>query len=153
MFNKFKYLVIVFYIGCNANEISEIDKSSIQSILDENQKIHEYLFKNDTGIPSIENLQKVVSLVKSENKDLAVKYSELKQNLQNINFKTRKDFIIGYSVFSENLAGILKKYKLTGTYHHFYCPMEEKSWVSKGIKIENPYAPEMRDCGEIIQKY
>jgi hypothetical protein len=29
--------------------------------------------------------------------------------------------------------------------------MVNKYWVSKGEKIENPYAAEMRDCGEIVE--
>lgn len=36
-------------------------------------------------------------------------------------------------------------------YNRFYCPMVDKSWLMTGREVKNPYAPEMRDCGELIQ--
>ncbi|TGK81668.1 DUF3347 domain-containing protein [Leptospira noumeaensis] len=36
-------------------------------------------------------------------------------------------------------------------YNRFYCPMVDKSWVMTGKEVKNPYAPEMRDCGELLQ--
>lgn len=38
----------------------------------------------------------------------------------------------------------------TDTYSKFYCPMVEKRWIMSGRAIRNPFAPEMRDCGELI---
>ncbi|ABZ99317.1 Hypothetical protein; putative signal peptide [Leptospira biflexa serovar Patoc strain 'Patoc 1 (Paris)'] len=36
-------------------------------------------------------------------------------------------------------------------YNRFYCPMVDKSWLMTGREVKNPYAPEMRDCGELMQ--
>nr|WP_232227811.1 hypothetical protein [Leptospira wolbachii] len=36
-------------------------------------------------------------------------------------------------------------------YNRFYCPMVDKFWLMTGREVKNPYAPEMRDCGELIQ--
>ncbi|EKJ87456.1 DUF3347 domain-containing protein [Leptospira meyeri] len=36
-------------------------------------------------------------------------------------------------------------------YNRFYCPMVDKSWLMTGREVKNPYAPEMRDCGELLQ--
>lgn len=36
-------------------------------------------------------------------------------------------------------------------YNRFYCPMVDKSWLMTGKEVKNPYAPEMRDCGELLQ--
>lgn len=36
-------------------------------------------------------------------------------------------------------------------YNRFYCPMVDKSWLMTGKEVKNPYAPEMRDCGELMQ--
>lgn len=36
-------------------------------------------------------------------------------------------------------------------YNRFYCPMVDKSWLMTGREVKNPYAPEMRDCGELVQ--
>ncbi|MCW7491330.1 hypothetical protein ND861_01545 [Leptospira sp. 2 VSF19] len=36
-------------------------------------------------------------------------------------------------------------------YNRFYCPMVDKYWLMTGREVKNPYAPEMRDCGELLQ--
>lgn len=36
-------------------------------------------------------------------------------------------------------------------YNRFYCPMVDKFWLMTGREVKNPYAPEMRDCGELVQ--
>lgn len=59
-------------------------------------------------------------------------------------------FFQAYSSFSENLAESLKLAGGTGVFNRFYCPMVNKTWVSQGTKIQNPYAPEMRDCGDLV---
>lgn len=36
--------------------------------------------------------------------------------------------------------------------HLFYCPMVRKSWVAEGTQVRNPYAADMRSCGDLVSK-
>ncbi|MCB1177696.1 MAG: DUF3347 domain-containing protein, partial [Leptospiraceae bacterium] len=51
---------------------------------------------------------------------------------------------------SEKLSEVAKLAEIK-EYNKFYCPMVEKYWIAKGEKIENPYASDMRECGEMIR--
>ena len=36
-------------------------------------------------------------------------------------------------------------------YNKFYCPMVQKYWIAKGKEIQNAYAADMRECGELVK--
>lgn len=76
---------------------------------------------------------------------------KMKNFLQDKDTKDIEKFFQAYSSFSENLADSLRLAGGTGVFNRFYCPMINKTWVSHGTKIQNPYAPEMRDCGDLVR--
>lgn len=55
------------------------------------------------------------------------------------------------SKIQEILVQIKTEVPNQSKYNRFYCPMVDKSWLMTGREVKNPYAPEMRDCGELIQ--
>jgi len=133
-------------------DLQSNDKNNLIKVFDENLKIHQLLFKDDKVIPKLTSLITVTDKTLFKNQDLISRIILLEQNLKSIDSKNRESFITGYSHFSKELTGVIKQFGLKDKYTHFYCPMVDKTWVSTGYKIENPYAPDMRDCGEIIQE-
>ena len=60
-------------------------------------------------------------------------------------------FFESLSSFSETFTDILKVNNIQTEYNKFYCPMVSKYWVAKGDVIQNPYASDMRECGELVK--
>ena len=148
------FVILIFQTACGDKTavLSENDKNALQQILDANQEIHQILFKSDSATPSLKKVTEGVSAFSPQDPVLANFSRDLKESVNNVPETDRKSFIIAYSSFSIILAKTIKVAGLEGKYNQFYCPMEERTWVSSGLKIENPYAPDMRDCGEIIQE-
>jgi hypothetical protein len=150
-----KYLaILLFFVFSCKGAVDSSQKNSILKILSENQKIHEQLIaKSDSTLDTkaLFNSIKEAELICEKNKDLKVELEKLELTLSNINTSDQEAFFKSMSSFSEKLTDILKANKIGTDYHKFYCPMVEKYWIAKGEGIQNPYAPEMRDCGELVK--
>ncbi|TGK28192.1 DUF3347 domain-containing protein [Leptospira gomenensis] len=130
--------------------ISEREKDALQRILVENQTIHAFLMKEENKIPNLEPLRSELASLTSLNGGLKSQAETMANSLPSRENKDLEKFFQAYSSFSETLADSVKLAGGNGVFNRFYCPMVKKTWVSQGIKIENPYAPEMRDCGDLV---
>ncbi|WCL50112.1 LIC13259/LIC11441 family protein [Leptospira sp. GIMC2001] len=155
--NTAKAILIISFIfhftTCSEKQepISENDRKNINSLIEENDKVHQFLIKTEDGLPSLEGIQTQISaLEKSSNSELANLAKSMRVNLSKVAGKDQENDFEAYSLFSENLAELLKKFPSDNSVNRFYCPMVKKTWVAKGRSVQNPYAPEMRDCGELI---
>lgn len=147
-------LILLFLFFSCKTELDNNTKNSILKILSENQKVHEQLIQSETVIPDTNALLASIREAKSltsQNKNLASELEKLEAILNAINPKDREAFFGSISSFSEGLTDILKVNHLQTDYNKFYCPMVSKYWIAKGKEIQNPYAPEMRECGEIVK--
>ncbi|ABJ74937.1 LIC13259/LIC11441 family protein [Leptospira borgpetersenii] len=131
--------------------ITESEKDVLQQILVENESIHSFLMKEEGKIPDTSKLISHIKTLISLNGGLKSSAEKMKNFLQDKDTKDIEKFFQAYSSFSENLADSLKLAGGTGVFNRFYCPMINKTWVSHGTKIQNPYAPEMRDCGDLVR--
>lgn len=131
--------------------ITESEKDVLQQILVENESIHSFLMKEEGKIPDTSKLISHINALISLNGGLKSSAEKMKNFLQDKDTKDIEKFFQAYSSFSENLADSLKLAGGTGVFNRFYCPMINKTWVSHGTKIQNPYAPEMRDCGDLVR--
>ncbi len=130
--------------------MTEQEKDILQQILMENESIHKFLMKEEEKIPDTNQLiAHVVELV-SLNGGLKSQAEKMQNSLKDKVTQDVEKIFQAYSSFSENLAESLKLAGGTGVFNRFYCPMVNKTWVSQGTKIRNPYAPEMRDCGDLV---
>ncbi|MBP7280299.1 MAG: DUF3347 domain-containing protein [Leptospiraceae bacterium] len=150
-----KYVVIIlfFILSCKAEMDGNL-KTAILKILTENQKVHELMLAKPDNIPEIN----MVLIAVKEAKSLALKNENIKKDLEkleliltNVNSKDKDAFFESLSSFSEIVTDILKVNKIQTQYNKFYCPMVSKYWIAKGELVENPYAPEMRECGELVK--
>jgi len=147
-------LVTLALANCKGKpELSSAETDLIGKILEENQKVHKILFEHDTRIPSVVTLMKLSIDAKEQsvNPELTATLEEIVTDLSGTSNTDREKFDTQYSRVSEKLAKIIRTFGIK-QYHEFYCPMEKRTWVSTGIKIMNPYASDMRDCGEMVQE-
>ena len=152
-FMKYLILLLFLFFSCKA-ELDTNAKNSILKILSENQKVHEQLIQSETEIPKTNALLASIQEAKSQttqNKNLTSELEKLEAIVNAINPKDREAFFGSMSSFSEGLTDILKVNQLQTGYNKFYCPMVSKYWIAKGEQIQNPYAPEMRECGELVK--
>ncbi len=150
---KYIIILLLFLVSCKGSIDSEL-KNSLLKILSENQKVHEVLLSKSDVIPDTQQLLASVKEAKSQaekNEDIKKQLDKIESNLTNINSKDKEAFFESLSSFSETLTDILKANQIQTEYNKFYCPMVAKYWVAKGEVIQNPYAPEMRECGELVK--
>ncbi len=150
-----KYIVIIlfFIFSCKGSVDSGL-KNSLLKILTENQKIHTVLLANTDSIPDTTPVLNAVKEAKSlseKNEDIKKQLDKMESVLTNINSKDKEAFFESLSSFSETLTDILKANQIKTEYNKFYCPMVAKYWIAKGEEIQNPYAPDMRECGELVK--
>jgi glutaredoxin 2 len=150
-----KYIVIIlFFIFSCKGSIDSGLKNSLLKILVENQKVHEVLLAKADTIPDTKAILDSVKEARSfseKNEDIKKQLEKMESILTNINSKDKEAFFESLSSFSETLTDILKANQIKTEYNKFYCPMVAKYWVAKGEEIQNPYAPEMRECGELVK--
>lgn len=144
--------ILLFLVFCakQRTPITEPEKDALQSILLENESIHSFLMKEEGKIPEVAKLEANVQALITLNGGLKSEAEKMLKSLQEKDPKDVEKFFQAYSSFSETLAESVKLAGGNGVFNKFYCPMVKKTWVSQGTKIQNPYAPEMRDCGDIV---
>ncbi len=146
------FTMILFYsCGEKSVAMTEKDQSTIQSVLEENERVHKILIRTENGLPSLLELKKAVEILAlSDQKEISSLAKKMNLNLNSIQGKDLEEDFINFSAFSENLTELITQYSIQGS-HTFYCPMVKKYWVAKGKMVQNPYSSEMRDCGNIVE--
>jgi hypothetical protein len=146
---------LVFLISCGSSkapEPSEITRTAFSRVLQENDKVIESIIKDGEKVPDLSALLTVVENGKSVVVEAGLKRAleEEGRILQDASKKGKDEFYEAYSRFAEHLSVSMTTGGVTlEDYNRFYCPMVSKYWLAKGTEILNPFAPEMRDCGEI----
>jgi len=144
-------ICLFFLSSCEAPKIpfSDQDTALISEVFAETQKVHEGLLQNSPSLKIDRLRSSIEALSKSTHPRIKEWKSQLTENLP----KKPDDLDTSFEELSKLsllLVEIKKEIKLPETYQQFYCPMVEKYWVAKDKEVRNPYAPEMRDCGELI---
>ncbi|EMJ95239.1 PF11827 family protein [Leptospira kirschneri str. JB] len=145
--------ILIFFSSCKKPDpvVTKQEKDILQQILMENESIHKFLMKEEEKIPDTSQLMARVAELISLNGGLKSPAEKMQNSLKDKETQDVEKFFQAYSSFSESLAESLKLAGGTGVFNRFYCPMVNKTWVSQGTKIQNPYAPEMRDCGDLVR--
>ncbi|PJZ70011.1 hypothetical protein CH373_13225 [Leptospira perolatii] len=130
--------------------LSETEIPIFQAILKENDNVVEALLRSENLVPDTSKLLSLIDSFAAINGNGQKKALEMKEIIQKIDKSNLQTSFENLSKFSEILAATMKTNQLSGGHNQFYCPMVRKTWVLSGKKIRNPYAPEMRDCGELI---
>lgn len=106
--------------------------------------------QTENGLPSLQGLEAAVfALESSRNGKVANLAQKMKVSIQKVNGQNKEEDFQNFSDYSDSLAQILNMMDGAGAYK-FHCPMVKKSWIAKGKDVKNPYAPEMRTCGDLI---
>jgi hypothetical protein len=143
-------IAILWSCGGASEPLKDQDIRMIQSVIEENQKIQEFLIQTENGMPSLQGLESsIFTLESSTHPKLSKLAQKMKIKIQAIHGKDKESDFQNFSDFSEILVELTKEMESSGVYK-FYCPMVKKTWVSKGKAVHNPYAPEMRECGDLI---
>ncbi|TGL74969.1 DUF3347 domain-containing protein [Leptospira jelokensis] len=122
----------------------------VDSLLIKNQAILE-VFLNENPKPDWKDFSNAVQSLMTSN------HPKLKSWGEAINVQiptSETDLDTSYEKISkiqEILIQIKAEVPNQSKYNRFYCPMVDKSWLMTGKEVKNPYAPEMRDCGELMQ--
>ncbi len=145
--------LLFFIIACGKKEIkpvSDTEKPLFETVLDENDKIVKGLLTTEDISPDVKNLIAAIEALQAAKGGLEEAALEMKKNLEAVDSKNANISFGAYSKFSETLASTMKTAGLQSGRNRFYCPMVKKTWVFAGGKIQNPYAPDMRDCGDMM---
>ena len=148
-------LLILVIFNCKDSEkigASESSNKAFAVVLQENDKVIEAIIKDSEKNPDLSLLISSIETAKSIVVEDGLKRAleEEGRILQDAKSMDKEGLYEAISRFSEHLSTAINTggVKLEG-YNRFYCPMVSKYWMAKGTDINNPFAPEMRDCGEI----
>jgi hypothetical protein len=145
-----KFVLLLFFL-IQCSKLPDQALNSILSILSENEIIQSDLLSEK--IPNLDSLKSKVKSSLEITKDIPELNAKLNK-LNSILLKSssvKEEVYLVLSEFSEALGDILISNNIKTEHHKFYCPMVSKYWIAKGTEVKNPYAPEMRDCGELIK--
>ncbi len=147
-------LVLSFLIGCGSKEQvpTELSIQAFTQVLQENDKVIESIIKDGESVPDLTALLNAVEKGKSIVIEDGLKRAleEESRILQDASKKGKDEFYEAYSRFAEHISVSMSTGGIQlAEYNRFYCPMVSKYWLARGTDIRNPFAPEMRDCGEI----
>ncbi len=138
-------------LSCSDRKVtfSEADTVLISTIFQENQKLHEGLLLTPPRLSTDGIAASTIALSQSQNPRLLEWKTQLLETIP----KNPKDLEGSYTDLSKMalvLVEMKKEVPMKETFHQFYCPMVEKYWVAKEKEVRNPYAPDMRDCGDLV---
>ncbi|TGL60880.1 LIC13259/LIC11441 family protein [Leptospira sarikeiensis] len=143
--------ITILYCGKKElKPITESEKPLFEKVLSENDKIVQVLLTTENISPNVTELISSLNSLESAKGGLETSASEMKTVLEEAKSSDIKVSFEAYSKFSEILAETMKVRSLQSGRNRFYCPMVKKTWVYSGMRIFNPYAPDMRDCGDLI---
>jgi hypothetical protein len=148
-------VLLLSYSNCKDSEkltVSENSNRAFAVILQENDKVIEAIIKDSDKIPDLTTLISSIESGKSVVIEDGLKRAleEEGRILQDAKVMEKEAFYESISRFSEHLSTAMNTAGVNVEgYNRFYCPMVSKYWMAKGTDINNPFAPEMRDCGEI----
>jgi hypothetical protein len=151
VFSIFYFLLILSVIGCTTSKVpfQTGDIDLIAAVFAENQKIHEGMLKEPPKLDFKSYYASIESLSKSKDERILNWQKRLLEQFP----KNAKDLDTTFDQIAQ-MAVILLEIKhevsLPVEYKKFYCPMVDKYWVSSDKFVRNPYASEMRDCGEQV---
>ncbi|PJZ50345.1 LIC13259/LIC11441 family protein [Leptospira saintgironsiae] len=128
----------------------EAEKPLFEKVLSENDKTIQFLLTTESVSPDVSGLISSLNSLKEAKGGLESSALEMKNVLEEAKSPDVRISFEAYSKFSEILASTMKVRGLQSGRNRFYCPMVKKTWVFAGMKILNPYAPDMRDCGDLI---
>ncbi|PNV72614.1 LIC13259/LIC11441 family protein [Leptospira inadai] len=147
------FCLITLTVTCGKKEVKpilETEKPLFEALIERNEAVVDGLLKSENQAPNVKELEKALDALISANGGLAESAIEMKKALTDPKTSDLEGSFLAYSSFSEILATTMKARGLDYGRNRFYCPMVKKTWVASGKKIRNPYAPEMRDCGDLI---
>lgn len=150
---RYIFIVLLLIFSCKP-QLDVGLKNSLLKILSENQKVHEILITKENTIPDTKPLLdsiKEAKLVSDKNESIKKNLEKMEADIASISKTDSEAFFASLSSFSETLTEILKANQIQTEYNKFYCPMVAKYWIAKGEIVQNPYAPEMRECGELVK--
>jgi len=149
MFQKLLiFLIFVSFCFCGkeAKPLLPAELQNLGTLLQETQKVHESLLQSES-IPDLTALLGTLAKLESSgHPDLQALFLT-KSNLESPS-PNLDAFYEKWADYSEKAKSVLPLASESGTYSVFYCPMVKKTWIAQGKAVQNPYAPEMRDCGE-----
>ncbi|MDF3818451.1 hypothetical protein P3G55_00990 [Leptospira sp. 96542] len=151
VFFRILFFFLFFTISCKGEipSFQESHQNLVSNLLAANETLMEELLKDDPK-PNWDDLAKAVApLANSDHPQL----KEWGMGIQSKIPKQNLDLEQSFEPLSEIEIILNEMRKLVpnqSDYYQFYCPMVEKYWVMKGRTVKNPYAPEMRDCGDLI---
>ena len=147
-------LILVLIISCGVKEkqVSPETVQAFQTILTENQKVFQAIIKDSYKTPDLQGLISSLEVAQNTVPEEGLKRALEEETRILLDSKKleKEPFYEAYSRFVEHMSVSMKTAGLNiSEYNRFYCPMVKKYWMAKGTEVENPFAPEMRDCGEI----
>lgn len=153
--NVFRISLIVFAIftlSCKEEVIpfETAHENLAAKLLAENQILLEEYLKEDPK-PNWKTFSEVLDTLATSGHPKLKTWTE---SLRPLLPTTGSDLESSYEKISkiqEILIQIKTEVPNQSQYNRFYCPMVDKSWLMTGREVKNPYAPEMRDCGELLQ--
>lgn len=143
-------LIVFFHCSEKTIELNETEKSILMKIEEENQKIIEFLQQTNSGMPDMQGISTAVkNFIEICQPSLQSTARNLQNYIQSIQRKNIEKDFQNYSDFSLLIFPLIRKAEIPNVFK-FYCPMTKKYWIARGKKINNPYSPDMRTCGELI---
>lgn len=147
------FFFLMSHTACSSAEPwNSQEEKAIRDILTQVQSVHEFFMSHNREKTSLSGIINSMDAASSVSESLKKELDPLRQVLEKAQKSSdSKTFFQTYSEFSVMMDTLMKKHSFQTDFHRFYCPMEKKSWLSRGMEIQNPYAPDMRNCGGIVE--
>lgn len=148
----FRFLALIFLLlalSCQQADppFTASEESLVLALLIANEEMHSQLMIEEK-IPNLKPMKQALQALSSQSHPSLLALSESNDKEFKDGQNDLESFYKSLSIFSTKLEPILKKSKAFSEYSAFYCPMVEKTWIAKGLPVRNPFAPDMRDCGD-----
>lgn len=153
--NAFRILLIVlafFALSCKEEVVpfETAHENLAAKLLSENQILLEEYLK-DNPKPNWKVFSETLATLESSGHPKLKAWAATLRPLIPTNGSDLETSYEKISKIQEILTQVKTEVPNQSKYNRFYCPMVDKFWLMTGREVKNPYAPEMRDCGELVQ--
>ncbi|MDH5581967.1 MAG: hypothetical protein OEY33_08660 [Bdellovibrionales bacterium] len=146
-----KYFLMGLFFSINVFAIDSNTKEQLNNVFKSYESLHASFFSFDKKkvIDGSKELAEKISSIEDEEVSKLLAYSKKTLNKMSKE-EDRSELNNQLNRISMALIHIMKKYSLDLDYSSYYCPMVKKKWIQNSKKVsevQNPYAPEMPNCG------
>jgi len=144
-------LILVNAFGKDRNKLDDKTKKELINVLETNEQLFNAFYEYDSKKVEESAMKLKDSIGKIDNQEISKLLSFSIKKLEEMkSSSSREDNDQAYHLVSMALIHIVNTYDVGDIYNAYSCPMVKKKWIQNSKKmadVNNPYAPDMPNCG------